>query len=205
MSIQFEFYRNPNSQGTNKKRYHARVVTGGKVDTDRLAREIHRETSMSPADVKAVLMALADKMAEHLGEGRKVHLKDIGYFQVNLRCKEEVCTIHGIRSDTIEFKSVSFRAENYLKEWIKRQKIMRSRNKPHSMPITAEKIDQLLTEHFATEQVITRRTFQFLCGQIRSTAYRLIKKLVEEGKLRNINTDHSPVYVPANGYYGSEK
>ena len=201
MSIQYEFYRNPDSQGTKKKRYHARVVPAGRVSTDQLAKEIQKECSLTVADVKSVLIALADKMAEHLGEGRKVHLKDIGYFQVNLRCKEEVRTLHGARSENIEFKSVSFRADSNLKSSLKDQKISRSRNKPHSMPMTEKEIDEKLTEHFAENPILTRHEFQLICLQVRSTACRILRKLVEAGKLKNISTPRNPVYVPYNGHY----
>ena len=203
MSIEYEFYCNPDSQGTKKKRYHARVVPTGRISTDQLAQEIQKECTLTVSDVKSVLIALADKMAEHLGEGRKVHLKDIGYFQVNLHCKEEVRTMHAVRSETIEFKSVSFRADTNLKESLKKQKIRRSKNKPHSMPMTEQQIDKKLTEHFAQNPILTRRDFQFLCLQVKSTACRILRKLVEEGKLKNISTPRNPVYVPDNGYYGS--
>ena len=201
MSIQYEFYRNPNSQGTNKKRYHARVVPAGRISTDDLAEEIQKECTLTVADVKSVLIALADKMSEHLGEGRKVHLDGIGYFQVNLHCKEEVRTIHGARSENIEFKSVSFRADIDLKKNLKEKKIRRSRNKPHSMPMTAKEIDEKLTEHFASNPILTRRDFQFLCIQVKPTACRILRKLVEAGKLKNISTQRNPVYVPDNGHY----
>ena len=201
MSIQYEFYRNPNSQGTKKKRYHARVVPAGRISTDDLAEEIQKECTLTVADVKSVLIALADKMSEHLGEGRKVYLEGIGYFQVNLRCKEEVRTISGIRSENIEFKSVSFRADIDLKKNLKERKIRRSRNKPHSMPMTEKEIDEKLTEHFSNNPILTRRDFQFLCVQVKPTACRILKKLVEDGKLKNISTPHSPVYVPDNGHY----
>ena len=203
MSIEYEFYRNPNSQGTKKKRYHARVVPTGRISTDQLAQEIQKECTLTVSDVKSVLIALADKMAEHLGEGRKVHLKDIGYFQVNLHCKEEVRTTHAVRSENVEFKSVSFRADTNLKESLKKQKIRRSKNKPHSMPMTEQQIDEKLTEHFAQKPILTRRDFQFLCLQMKSTACRILRKLVEEGKLKNISTPRNPVYVPDNGYYSS--
>ena len=203
MSIEYEFYRNPDSQGTKKKRYHARVVPTGRISTDQLAQEIQKECTLTVSDVKSVLIALADKMAEHLGEGRKVHLKDIGYFQVNLHCKEEVRTMHAVRSENVEFKSVSFRADTNLKESLKKQKIRRSKNKPHSMPMTEQQIDEKLTEHFAQNPILTRRDFQFLCLQVKSTACRILRKLVEEGKLKNISTPRNPVYVPDNGYYGS--
>ena len=201
MSIQYEFYRNPNSQGTNKKRYHARVVPAGRISTDDLAEEIQKECTLTVADVKSVLIALADKMGEHLGEGRKVYLEGIGYFQVNLRCKEEVRTISGIRSENIEFKSVSFRADIDLKKNLKTQKIRRSRNKPHSMPMTEKEIDEKLTKHFASNPILTRRDFEFLCQQMKPTACRILRKLVEEGKLKNISTPRNPVYVPDNGHY----
>lgn len=150
---------------------------------------------------EVVLIALADKMSEHLGEGRKVYLEGIGYFQVNLQCKEEVRTMYGARSENIEFKSVSFRADIDLKKNLKERKIRRSRNKPHSMPMTETEIDEKLTEHFSNNPILTRRDFQFLCVQVKPTACRILKKLVEDGKLKNISTPHSPVYVPDNGHY----
>ena len=201
MSIRYEFYRNPNSQGTKKKRYHARVVPTGRVSTDRLAKEIQKECTLTVADVKSVLIALADKMGEHLGEGRKVYLEGIGYFQVNLRCKEEVRSMTGIRSENIEFKNVSFRADIDLKKNLQNQKIQRSRNKPHSMPMTEKEIDEKLTKHFASNPILTRRDFEFLCQQMKPTACRILRKLVEEGKLKNISTPRNPVYVPDNGHY----
>ena len=97
------------------------------------------------ADVKSVLIALADKMAEHLGEGRKVYLEGIGYFQVNLHCKEEVRTIHAVRSENVELKSVSFRADTNLKKSLKKEKIQRSKNKPQSKPMTEKEIDVIIT------------------------------------------------------------
>lgn len=201
MSIEYEFYRNPNSQGTNKKRYHARVVSGNRITSDQLAKEIQYESSLTIADVKAVLITLGSKLAKHLGEGSKVHLEGIGYFQVNLKCKEEVRTTHAIRSENVEFKSVSYRADNELKKHLRQQKIQRSKNKPHSMPMTEEEIDRMLTEYFATNEMLTRRQFQFQCMQVKSTAHRILKKLVEDGKLKNVATRQNPVYMPDNGHY----
>lgn len=202
MSIQYEFYQTPSPEESKMKRYHARVVPSGRVSTDQLAKEIHQESTLTVVDVKAVLMTLADKLAEHLSEGRKVYLEGIGYFQVNLRCKEEVSAVPSTRSENVEFKSVSYRADVALKKHLKQQKIRRSRTKPHSMPMTEQEIDQKLTEYFAEHETLTRANFQILCLQVRATAYRILKRLVEQGKLKNIATSHSPVYMPVAGYYG---
>ena len=203
MAIEYDFYRNPNSQGTNKKRYHARVVSSHRVSTDQLAEEIQKECTLTTADIKAVLITLSDKLAQHLGEGSKVHLEGIGYFQVNLKCKEEVRTTNAVRSENVEFKSVSYRADNHLKKHLKTQKIQRSKTKIHSATLTGEEIDQTLSTYFATHETITRRQFQVLCSQVKSTAQRLLKRLLDDGKLRNIATSQHPVYMPANGHYES--
>ena len=200
MSIEYDFYRNPNSQGTNKKRYHARVVSSDRITTDELAEEIQNECSLTITDVKAVLIALGDKLAKHLGDGSKVHLEGIGYFQVNLQCKEEVCTTRSFRSENVEFKSVSYRADNELKKHLKKQKIQRSQTKIHSVEMTEEEIDQKLTDYFKTNDTLTRSQFEVLCTQVKSTAHRILQKLVKDGKLKNVSTKQHPVYMPDNLY-----
>lgn len=200
MSIEYDFYRNPNSQGTDKKRYHARVVSSDRITTDELAEEIQKECSLTITDVKAVLIALGDKLAKHLGDGSKVHLEGIGYFQVNLQCKEEVCTTRSVRSDNVEFKSVSYRADNELKKHLKKQKIQRSQTKIHSVEMTEEEIDQKLTDYFKTNDTLTRSQFEVLCTQVKSTAHRILQKLVKDGKLKNVSTKQHPVYMPDNLY-----
>lgn len=203
MTIEYDLYRNPNSQGTNQTKYHARVVSGNRVSTRELAKEIQNECSLTIADVKAVLIALGDKLAKHLGDGDKVHIEGIGHFQVNLRCKEEVRSTHSVRSENIEFKSVSYRADNDLKKHLRTQKIQRSPTKTHSITMTEEETDRMLTGYFKTHETLTRRQFEILCSQVKSTAHRILQKLVEDGKLRNVATAHNPVYMPANGHYRS--
>mgnify|MGYP003311560234 FL=1 len=200
MAIEYDFYLNPYSQGTNKKRYHARVVSSDRITTDELAEEIQNECSLTITDVKAVLIALGDKLAKHLGDGSKVHLEGIGYFQVNLQCKEEVCTTRSVRSENVEFKSVSYRADNELKKHLKKQKIQRSQTKIHSVEMTEEEIDQKLTDYFKTNDTLTRSQFEVLCTQVKSTAHRILQKLVKDGKLKNVSTKQHPVYMPDNLY-----
>ena len=200
MSIEYDFYRNPNSQGSNKKRYHARVVSSNRISTDELAEEIQKECSLTITDVKAVLIALGDKLAKHLGEGSKVHLDGIGYFQVNQQCKEEVCSTRSVRSDNVEFKSVSYRADNELKKHLKKQKIQRSQTKIHSVEMTEEEIDRKLMDYFKTHDALTRSQFEVLCTQVKSTAHRILQKLVKDGKLKNVSTKQHPVYMPDNLY-----
>lgn len=200
--IDYELYQNPNPDGSNKKRYHARVVSYSNITTEQLAEDIEARSGLSAGAVKDVLISFAEKLADYLGEGKKVYLENVGYFQVNLRCKEEIRDPRGARAENIEFKSVSFRADNTLKEKLRKQKIKRTTKKSHSRKRTDASIDKLLTKYFEVNPTITRRDFQQLTGQLRATACRTIKKLAEAGKLKNIGADNSPVYMPGDGFYG---
>ncbi|MBR2360395.1 MAG: HU family DNA-binding protein [Bacteroidaceae bacterium] len=195
MAIDYEFYESPAIKGKEGKSYHPRVVTFGKVTTEKLAQEIQYESSLTRADVKAVLTSLADKLADHLADGRKIHLEGIGYLSVSLRCDKEIHNHEDMKRAPVAFKAVNFRADEELKKKLRRAKMERSTIRLHSMTLTNEEIDAKLAEHFATHDTITRRQLQHLCLLRESTALRHIHRLVEEGKLRNVATLRNPVYM----------
>ena len=203
MAIQFEFYQSPNTIGTNRKRYHARVVNFQRVSTDQLAHEIHAASSLTIADIKATLISLSEKLVRHLEEGERVHIEGIGYFHVSLACPE-TRTPKSTRANNVKFKAVTFRADSYLKKNLKHVKTSRSKYKRHSAEVTGNDIDEILTEFFKTNPVLTRYSFEQACGLTRATAGRYISRLAKEGKLKNISTYHNPIYVPVPGQYGTE-
>ena len=84
-------------------------------------------------------------------------------------------------------------------------KTERSKDKPHSIPVTDEEIDKGLTEYFLTHSVLTRRDFEQLFTLTRATAGRYITRLAKEKKLCNISIPHNPIYEPMPGFYGKEK
>lgn len=201
MAIRFEFYQSPNTIGTNRKRYHARVVNLQHVDTDYLAEEIHSGSTLTVGDIKATLISLSQKLAKHLREGERVYLEGIGYFQVTLKCPE-TRTPKSTRANQVKFKSVAFRADKYLKGELQTVHTERSPLKIHSSVLSDKEMDEKLTAFFAENHVMTRRDFQYLCHLTTATACRSIKKLVEEKKLRNISIPRNPIYEPIPGYYG---
>ena len=75
MAIKFEFYESPNTIGTRKKRYHARVVNWQRINTDYLAREIQYGSSLTVADIKATIISLSEKLAYYLKDGALSALK----------------------------------------------------------------------------------------------------------------------------------
>lgn len=201
MSIKFEFYETPRPQGSNKKRYHARVVSNQTVTTKKLTQEIQNHMGTNRADVLAALSLLGDALVDHLLEGEHVHLEGIGYFGVSLSCPE-TRNPKDTRAPSVKVKTVTFRPDKQLKRKMLDADIIRSDHRPHSMNHSSQALDELLTNYFAQHPTLCRRTFQQIALLTQSTAHRLLKRLVADGKLRNVGLPRTPVYMPCPGHYG---
>ena len=64
----------------NKKWYPQSVLVGSPVMTAQVAKRLAAESTVSPADVAAVLTSLGPVMADYMAEGRSVKLEGIGSF-----------------------------------------------------------------------------------------------------------------------------
>lgn len=194
MPIKFEFYRTPVTAGTQKKRYYPKVVSTRRIGTDQLSREIHKCCTLTISDVRAVLISLSEQLAAHLENGERVHIEGLGYFYVTLKAPE-VRDPKAVRATSVKVKTVRFCPDSELRELLEGAEIKRSDRRPHSRVWTAEEIEKRLAEYFRTEPFLTRHKFQELFTVTETTALRHIRRLLAEGKLRNIGTRVQPVYV----------
>lgn len=198
MAIRFEWYENPTSLNDDdeKKRYHARPTLNGRRDTDDIAAQIQARCSLTDIDVAAVLDALSHVMAEHLQEGRQVHLDGLGYFQVTLAVDGEIEANTKRRNTKVKMKAVKFRADQKLKNNIGAIELEHTKYGIHSSCLTEQEIKAQLKRYFESHKVMTRSDFQSCCGMTRNTASRHILQLREAGVLKNIGTKMHPIYIP---------
>ncbi len=183
-----------------KVKYHARPVYNGSIGTKEIAEKICLRCSLTDVDVIAVLLALSDVVGESLNDGRRVHLEGLGYFHVSLEC-EEVPQSKVRRYPKVSLKSITFRADKMFRRELGVIVLKRARYKSQSQAVSEIEIDALLTEYFATHDSITRNELAGVCGLTRTTGYRHLKRLLAEGKLKNIGYSTHPTYVPVPGNY----
>ena len=79
--------------------------------------------------IKATIISLSEKLAYYLKDGARVHIEGIGYFHISLTCPE-TRTPSSTRANKVKFKSVTFRADKYLKHQLSDVKTERSKYKP---------------------------------------------------------------------------
>ena len=70
-----------------KRRWVATARTSGEATLDDVARDVEKATTVSRADIKAVLSALEDRLCDYLSDGVIVRLGDVGTFRPTLRSK----------------------------------------------------------------------------------------------------------------------
>lgn len=203
MAIEFDIYPTPTPKGSDReKTYHARVANSVTIDTAEIAQNIHKRCTLTISDIKAVLSELHDELVHHLCNGDHVYLEGIGYFRITLSAPQDIIPTDKNRHK-ISIKAVDFRADASLKKDLaERAEFKRTSQKSHSSELDIYEIDALLNDYFDENPYLTRQKFEKLCGFTSTTAARHLKRLIEEGRLKNTNTKQSPVYEPVKGYYG---
>lgn len=93
MSVRFRKYQNKIKSSKSFKKWFGRAVVLGNVSTDNLAEEISHATTVTRADIRAVLDELSLSLRRHLLNSQSVKLDGIGTFHV---------TIHSIGTATKE-------------------------------------------------------------------------------------------------------
>ena len=203
MAILYDWYENPGeSDDSEEKGLHPRIFLNGKVGTDKLCRMIHGRSSLSVGDVKNAFEMLAQICGEELREGREVHIEGLGYFAPILSSTQKVTRSTKNKWSKMELKTIGFRPDASLRGELVGVKASRSKYARHSESLSEVEIDMRLKEYFADHDVMLRYDFQEVCCMTRTTANRHLRRLLEEGKLRNIGKRMQPIYVAAAGYYG---
>ena len=203
MAILYDWYENPGeSDDSEEKGLHPRIFLNGKVGTDKLCRMIHGRSSLSVGDVKNAFEMLAQICGEELREGREVHIEGLGYFAPILRSTQKVTRSTKNKWSKMELKTIGFRPDARLRGELVGAKASRSKYARHSESLSEVEIDMRLKEYFVDHDVMLRYDFQEVCCMTRTTANRHLRRLLEEGKLRNIGKRMQPIYVAAAGYDG---
>lgn len=180
------------------------MVRSHTVQIDDIVNNISKRCTLSKGDIRAVLDELGDELVYNLCEGNRVYLPGIGYFYLSLSAPKDADP-KTTRSQNIGIKAVEFRADSILKNGLENHaRFERSDIKIHSSRLDIYEIDALLVDYFYKNEFLTRTKFERLCGFTKTTAQRHLQRLMDEGRLVNVNTRHNPIYKPAKGCYGNE-
>ncbi len=86
MAIQFKVIEKgqPGVAGGGLKKYYASAQTSGEMTLPKLTASIEKISTVSGADIRAVLYAMVDVMKASLADGQIVRLGDLGSLRINI-------------------------------------------------------------------------------------------------------------------------
>ena len=195
-TIAYQLYERNDLTGRATKKNPTMGVTivGSEViTTSKLADAINYASSITQADVLAVLQAVGQHLADALLDGNRVELDHLGTFSLTLTCGNKRKEDH-ITSKDISVSRISFAPCAELEHAIRSAKVV-SGGPTGTKKLTDAVIEKRLAEYFATNNSMSRSTFERICECSRHTALLKLKELVKAGKLIAIGPKNQRQYV----------
>ena len=86
MTIRFKVIERgqPGVAGGGEKKFYASNMISGNSDIEELTEDIEKISTVSGADIRAVLYALTDVIPSMLADGKSVKLGEIGSFRASI-------------------------------------------------------------------------------------------------------------------------
>ena len=119
MSIKFKVIERgqPGIAGGGVKKFYASANVSGEKTLAGLTREIEKISTVSGADIRAVLYAMVDAATVALAEGQVVRLGELGSLRVNISSKGED-TATDVKSASIKRSKVIFTPAQTIRDML---------------------------------------------------------------------------------------
>lgn len=194
MSIEYDLFANPPKAGETKPTLHARAINIQTVDTNELAKMIEGMSTFTSADIKGAIKAVSERLFFCLSNSQSVHLDGIGTFSVTLKCRP-VENKKDIRSASIAFKNVEFRADPELKKRFRGARIERregtSEKKAYNDDIRQKRILWYIKNYGTINQTVAADLNQ--CT--RQKAKKDLEQLIEDNQIQKSWCGRRTFYV----------
>ena len=195
MCAKYAFYKTPPNRETGETgSLYAKVVSGGKITTDKLADEIAQRSTFSSGDVKGVVKALSEMLHYHLSEGETVDIDGIGNFSVTLKTLKGITDPKQIRAESIRFNNVVYRTSPELKHKLKTIPLVRAVLPKRKDLAEEERLANILSK-LKDERLVSSTDCMLFNHCSRYQALKDLKKLNELGKITWLGRGKQKYYV----------
>ena len=164
---------------------YADIVYSGTIPAERLIRGVAKRTGFKEGVIEGILMELKDDVLQYLGEGYRVELGEFGFFSAKVKASRLVANKNDIRSDSVAFNGVNFRASKSMRVGIRgdleRRKCVDFNT---SRKWDRENLKKLVLQYIGEHGFITRTTYTELTGRLKNTALGDLKSFAAEGIIK---------------------
>lgn len=164
---------------------YADIVYSGTIPAERLIRGVAKRTGFKEGVIEGILMELKEDVLQYLGEGYRVELGEFGFFSAKVKASRLVANKNDIRSESVAFNGVNFRASKSMRVGIRgdleRRKCVDFNT---SCKWDRENLKKLVLQYIGEHGFITRTTYTELTGRLKNTALDDLKSFAAEGIIK---------------------
>ena len=164
---------------------YADIVYSGTIPAERLIRGVAKRTGFKEGVIEGILMELKDDVLQYLGEGYRVELGEFGFFSAKVKASRSVANKNDIRSESVAFNGVNFRASKSMRVGIRgdleRRKCVDFNT---SRKWDRNNLEKLVLQYIGEHGFITRATYTQLTGRLKNTALDDLKSFAAEGIIK---------------------
>ena len=164
---------------------YADIVYSGTIPAERLIRGVAKRTGFKEGVIEGILMELKDDVLQYLGEGYRVELGEFGFFSAKVKASRLVANKNDIRSESVAFNGVNFRASKSMRVGIRgdleRRKCVDFNT---SRKWDRNNLEKLVLQYIGEHGFITRATYTQLTGRLKNTALDELKSFAAEGIIK---------------------
>lgn len=164
---------------------YADIVYSGTIPAERLNRGVAKRTGFKEGVIEGILMELKEDVLQYLGEGYRVELGEFGFFSAKVKASRLVANKNDIRSESVAFNGVNFRASKSMRVGIRgdleRRKCVDFNT---SRKWGRDNLKKLVLQYIGEHGFITRATHTQLTGRLKNTALDDLKSFAAEGIIK---------------------
>ena len=164
---------------------YADIVYSGTIPAERLIRGVAKRTGFKEGVIEGILMELKDDVLQYLGEGYRVELGEFGFFSAKVKASRLVANKNDIRSESVAFNGVNFRASKSMRVGIRgdleRRKCVDFNT---SRKWGRDNLKKLVLQYIGEHGFITRATYTQLTVRLKNTALDDLKSFAAEGIIK---------------------
>ena len=164
---------------------YADIVYSGTIPAERLIRGVAKRTGFKEGVIEGILMELKEDVLQYLGEGYRVELGEFGFFSAKVKASRLVANKNDIRSESVAFNGVNFRASKSMRVGIRgdleRRKCVDFNT---SRKWGRDNLKKLVLQYIGEHGFITRSTYTQLTGRLKNTALDDLKSFAAEGIIK---------------------
>ena len=164
---------------------YADIVYSGTIPAARLIRGVAKRTGFKEGVIEGILIELKEDVLQYLGEGYRVELGEFGFFSAKVKASRLVANKNDIRSESVAFNGVNFRASKSMRVGIRgdleRRKCVDFNT---SRKWDRNNLEKLVLQYIGEHGFITRATYTQLTGRLKNTALDDLKSFAAEGIIK---------------------